>query len=468
MTEDKNALLRRIPAVSGVIEDAGAAALAEEFGRPLFVEAVRAVVDGLREAVLSGDAPTAGALTADAVLSEARSRLAAAATPELRRVVNATGIVLHTGLGRAVLPRAAIDALGELWSCCNVQMDMETGERVRRETAVSDTVRQLTGAEDVLVVNNNAGATMLVLRALARDREVVVSRGELIEIGGSFRLPDIMSESGAIMREVGTTNKTHLRDYEAVADTMKTGLFLKAHKSNYQILGFTKEVGISELAELGRGLGIPVVDDLGCGALIGLERFGLGHEMTVRESLEAGADIALFSTDKLIGGPQGGMIVGRADLLARIRKCPLYRALRVGKMTLTALEATLKLFLDPEKLPARHPTYFMLDRTPDALRQQASAIVNGISKSEGCIAADAMEEPSFLGGGSLPGSSIPSIAVRLTSTKLSADALALALRSHATPVIPHVREDTVLLNMRTVLPDEISTVIAAIEAANER
>jgi L-seryl-tRNA(Ser) seleniumtransferase len=465
MTEDRNALLRLIPAVNAVLEDAGSTALADEFGRPMLVEAVRAVVDTLRETALSGNVPPAEALTVGTVIAEARAILESAATPQLRRVVNATGIILHTGLGRAVLPRAAIDALGELWSCSNVQMDLDTGERIRRETAVSETVRQLTGAEDVLLVNNNAGATMLVLRALAKDREVVVSRGELIEIGGSFRLPDIMRESGAIMREVGATNKTHLRDYEAVADTMKTGLLFKAHKSNYQIVGFTKEVGTAELAELGRGLGIPVVDDLGCGALIGLERFGLGHEMTVRESLEAGADIALFSTDKLIGGPQGGMIVGRADLLGRIRKDPLYRALRVGKMTLTALEATLKLFLDPAKLPERHPTYFMLDRTIDALREQASAVISAIG--EGCT-ADVVDEPSYLGGGSLPGSSIPSIAIRLSSAGLATDALALAMRRHATPVIPHVRESTVLLNMRTVLPDEVNAVIAAIEAAHER
>ncbi len=465
MTEDKNTLLRRIPAVNTVLEDTGADALAAEFGRPMLVEAVRTVVDGLREAALSGAPPSSDDLTVAGVLAGTRSHLENKTVPRLRRIVNATGIVLHTGLGRAVLPRAAIDALGELWSCCNVQMDLDTGERIQREDAVRETVRHLTGAEDVLVVNNNAGATMLVLRALAQDREVVVSRGELIEIGGSFRLPDIMDESGAVMREVGTTNKTHLRDYEAAADTMRTGLLLKAHKSNFRIVGFTKEVGIAELSELGRGLGIPVVDDIGCGALIGLERFGLEHEMTVRESLEAGADIVLFSTDKLIGGPQGGMIVGRADLLARIRKHPLYRALRVGKMTLTALEATLKLFLDPEKLPQRHATYFMLSRTPEDLRAQAATVVAGIGEG---WTADAVDEPAYLGGGSLPGSSIPSIAVRLSSAQLTTDALALALRRHATPVVPHVRDDAVLLNMRTVLPDEVDTVIAAIEAAHER
>lgn len=465
MTGDTNTQVRQIPAVNSILETPEAAEAEMKFGRPLLVDSIRAVIDKLRAAVLSGTATPGDDLSAETILSEAVARLHTDSAPNLRRVVNATGIILHTGLGRAVLPRAAIDALGELWSCCNVQMDIDTGERIQREAAVRDTVRRLTGAEDVLVVNNNAGATMLVLRALAEDREVVVSRGELIEIGGSFRLPDIMRESGAVMREVGATNKTHLRDYEAVADTMQTGLLFKAHKSNYQIIGFTKEVGIGELAELGRGLGIPVVDDLGCGALIGLERFGLGHEMTVRESLEAGADIVLFSTDKLIGGPQGGMIVGRADLVQRIRKHPLYRAMRVGKMTLTALEATLKLFLAPDKLPRCHPTYFMLDRTLEALREQAATIVSAVS---GHCTAEVVDEPSHLGGGSLPGSSIPSIAVRLGAEGLASDSLALALRKNATPVVPHVRDGAVLLNMRTVFPDEVDTVIAAIEAAHAR
>ena len=323
-------------------------------------------------------------------------------------------------------------------------------------------VRQLTGAEDVLVVNNNAGATMLVLRALAAEKEVVVSRGELIEIGGSFRLPDIMRESGAVMREVGSTNKTHVRDYEGAITPMNTALLFKAHKSNYAIVGFTKEVSIGELAAIGQEHGIPVVDDLGCGALVPLETYGLPHEMLVRESLEAGASIVLFSTDKLIGGPQGGMIVGDKALMDRIRSHPMYRALRVGKMTLTALEATLRLFLAPERLAHTHPTYAMLAKSMPDMERLAADLAQRITSLPVAWQAEVAREHSYLGGGSLPASYLPAAAIRLKHPTLGTDALAAALRTSQPSIVPHVADDCVVLNMRTISREEAELVIAAI------
>ncbi|MBT7064983.1 MAG: L-seryl-tRNA(Sec) selenium transferase, partial [Verrucomicrobia bacterium] len=375
-------------------------------------------------------------------------------------VVNATGIVLHTGLGRAVMPPAVAESLASLTGCCNIQMDLETGDRVKREHGIRDLVCELTGAEDALLVNNNAAATLLVLKALAEGKEVVVSRGELIEIGGSFRLPDIMSQSGAKLREVGATNKTHARDY-AAAICSETALLLKVHKSNYEIVGFSKEVSISEIAKLGREHQVPVVDDLGCGALVDLECFGLEHEMTVAESLDAGADLALFSTDKLIGGPQGGLIVGRADLLDRIRKHPLYRAFRVGKMTLAALEATLRIFRAPDLLPQQHPVYTMLAKTLGQIEAQATRVAETIAATHPTWDLSVEKTSARLGGGALPSSELPSFAVQITTPSHSADELALLLRRAEVPVIPRIQKTTLLLDMRTVSNADIEDVVAA-------
>jgi L-seryl-tRNA(Ser) seleniumtransferase len=359
------------------------------------------------------------------------------------------------------MPDAAREALATVTGYCNVQMDLETSKRSRREGNVLELVRELTGAEDACVVNNNAGATMLVLKALAQGQEVVISRGELIEIGGSFRLPDIMSESGATMREIGTTNKTHPRDYDN-AIGKNTGLLFKAHKSNYKMIGFTTEVGIGEIVRIGKKKRIPVVDDLGAGALIGLEQFGLPHESTVQESVKAGADVVLFSTDKLIGGPQGGMIVGKEKLITRIRKHPLYRVLRVCKLTLGALEATLKLFKSPELLAAKHPIYTMLAKTPAELEKSATELAALISQKKPDWNVSVVKTTSYLGGGSLPEESLPSFAVKITSKSCSTDELARRFRTASTPVIPRIAGNAVLLDMRTVLSEDMPDIVNAV------
>lgn len=454
---DKRNVLRSLPAVDAVLKVPAAMALIDQYGRSSVASAIRTATDSIRRTLLAGQETPAAKTD---VIAAAREQLESAMRPRLRRAVNATGIILHTGLGRAYMPDAAREALAELTGYCNIQMDLANGERIQREDCIKDLVRELTGAEDAVLVNNNAGATLLVLKSLAENREVIISRGELIEIGGSFRLPEIMKQSGAILRETGATNKTHLNDYEkAIGEN--TGLMMKAHKSNYCIVGFADEVGIADIAALGKKAGIPVIDDLGCGALIALEAFGLDHEMTVRQSLDAGADLALFSTDKLIGGPQGGLIVGRRDLLKTVRSHPLYRALRVGKMALAALEATLRIFRAPELLAQKHPLYRMLARTPPEMDRQARELAGSIRSLLPDWSVAVEEDLSYLGGGALPGSSMPSVALQVTSGGMSAEDIARKLRSAETPVIPHVRDNAVLINLRTVLPEDSDDILAA-------
>ena len=463
MTSDIHTRLRALPAVDAILKLPTASALMEEYGHSTVVEAVRTVLHAIRENVLSGEDESSHLLGAAAILAVAESALSDRQHPHLKRVVNATGIVLHTGLGRAVMPPVVADALSDVTGCCNIQMDLETGDRIKREHNIRELVCELTGAEDALLVNNNAAATLLVLKALAEDKEVVVSRGELIEIGGSFRLPDIMSQSGAVLREVGATNKTHARDYAAAVGP-NTALLLKVHKSNYEIVGFSQEVNIADIAAIGQKHDIPVVDDLGCGALVGLESFGLQHEMTVAESLQAGADIALFSTDKLIGGPQGGLIVGRSDLLERVRKHPLYRAFRVGKLTLAALEATLRIFRAPDVLPKSHPVYGMLAKPTDTIKAQAERVAGQLTADHPTWTVSVEETASRLGGGALPGSELPSFAVQITPKGISADALALQLRQSQAPVISRIKDAAILLDMRTVREHEVDDVLNACKA----
>ena len=450
----KNCALRGIPQTGRMLEMDAFAELAVQFGRDRAAEALRATVEAWRHAIKASptDLPPP---TPDALLDETRRALSRDEEPNLKPAVNATGILLHTGLGRAPMPSAAREAVLRCMGCCNLQMDMGDGSRIHREHAIRDLVCSLTGAEDVALVNNNAAATLLVLAALVPGREVVVSRGELIEIGGSFRLPDIMAQSGAKLREVGTTNKTHLRDYEQAIGPA-TALLMKVHKSNYGMVGFTKEVGIAEIAAAGHARGIAVADDLGCGAMMPLERFGLPHEMTIAESLAAGADLVLASTDKLIGGPQGGLVVGKAALVAKVRQHPLYRAFRVCKMTAAALEATLRLFKSPDTIAQTHPLYAMLDKPPEAIRAQAEALAARLRPILAPRAVEVVPHEAFLGGGSVPAEPLPSFAVAIASDK--ADDLARALRACRVPVCPRIHDSAVYLDMRTVSEAECDLV----------
>jgi L-seryl-tRNA(Ser) seleniumtransferase len=452
-------LLRSLPSVNRLLDSEELAALRERFPRAALLRAVRESLDDARRSVLAGreTLPADGNAWAARVAALLEGDLGRG----LRRVINATGIVSHTGLGRSVLPEDALAAIEEeARGYCLLQVDRETGGRSKRDQHCERLVCELTGAEAAIVVNNNAAATMLVLSALAEGREVIISRGQLVEIGGAFRIPDVLRRSGATLVEVGCTNKTHLRDYEA-AITESTALIMKVHTSNYRMLGFVSEVPIGELVELGHGRGLPVVDDLGAGALLDLRPFGFPEEPLVQDSVRAGADVITVSADKLIGGPQGGIVLGRDDSIRRIRKHPLARVVRVGKLTLIALEATLRYFLDRRRAFAEHPTTRMLTAPLDELRRRAEAIAAEIGEVPGAtvtVAADASE----VGSGAYPAHQIPTFVVRVAAGSPHPNEAARRLRVRSLSVFARVKDDAVVLDPRTIQAGEEREVAEAI------
>jgi L-seryl-tRNA(Ser) seleniumtransferase len=450
--------LRRLPRVDAVLAHPGAGPLVAESGRELVTACVRETLAALRSVLLSGREI---AVDETIVLARVRGLLEARNAPRLRRAVNATGIILHTGLGRAVLPRAALDALtAEQRGYSLLEVEREGGERSLRETHVADLVKELTGAEAATVVNNNAGATLLALGALAKGREVVASRGELVEIGGSFRIPDVMRESGCTLVEVGTTNRTHLADYEAAIGPA-TALLLRVHASNFRIVGFTHAPTLAELVELGRRRGLPVMDDLGSGALVDLSEFGVRGEPVVRASLEAGADVVTFSGDKLLGGPQAGFLAGRKETVAKIRRHPLFRALRVDKLALTALEATLKLYRDRERVLREVPVLRMIAMPPEEREARGSDLASRLQGIPG-LAVELLDDSSELGGGSAPAQPLPTKVAALRHDALSPGELASRLRLGEPCVFTRVQRDRVLLDVRTLLDGEAAEIAASL------
>src|SRR5215475_6544816 len=392
--------LRRLPSVDEVMHASAAIVAADRFGRPAAVAAVRQALDATRAELRAG---RGNGIAADDVAASALAHLDRDAQPNVRPVFNLTGTVLHTNLGRAVLAEAAIEAaVTAMREAIALEFDLESGRRGERDALVRSLLCELTGAKDATIVNNNAAAVLIVLNTLAKGREAIVSRGELIEIGGAFRMPDIMARAGAKLVEVGTTNRTHRKDYvEALRE--RTGLVLKVHTSNYRIKGFTAEVAARDLAALAHERGVPLVNDLGSGTLVDLARFGLAHEPTVAEAVAEGADLVTFSGDKLLGGPQTGFIVGRRDLIATINKNPMKRALRVDKMRLAALEATLKLYRDPDRLAEKLPTIRLLARSRDELRAAASHLQASIAAAVGeQFAVHTTDCASQIGSGALP------------------------------------------------------------------
>jgi L-seryl-tRNA(Ser) seleniumtransferase len=458
--------LRQIPSLDALLREPAADALVREYGHQAVAAAGRLVLDEVRAEIHRGapDGP-APTLSPAALIDRLKDRLCQKFRPSLGPAINATGIIMHSGLGRAVLSEDAAEALlAVAHGYSTLALDLETGRRTSRDRHVEGILRELTGAEAATVANNNAAATVVVLNTLARGKEVIVSRGQLVEIGGSFRMPDVMKTSGAILHEVGTTNKTHLRDYEeAIGET--TGAILRVHHSNYRIVGFAEEPGIGELVELGRKKGIPVVDDLGSGALIDLKEFGLATEPLVQASIRAGADIACFSGDKLIGGPQSGIIVGRTECIQKIKKNPLARAFRCGKLSLAALEATLKLFLAPEVLRERHPIYRMLGWSPEELGRRAKKVAASLKKSLSAdIRVTVEDSASQVGSGAVPVETIPTKVLAVASPSLSADELAAKLRRLTPPVFARINKDAVLFDFRTIQPDEDAIIEHALKA----
>ena len=463
MPDQKQELLRALPAITDLLKSETAARWLAQHPQPLVAECLRRALAGLRREILNGGAGRGGPppITAGAVLAQAETLLQRATEPRLREAINATGIILHTGLGRAVLPPGVVDSMmGGLKGYCTLAVDRESGGRAERDELVEYILTELTGAEAATVVNNNAAATMLALAALAARKEVIVSRGQLIEIGGSFRLPEVMAQSGARLVEVGATNRTHLQDYQQ-AVTENTAAILRVHPSNYRVVGFTSEVALRDLAELARARNLILLDDLGAGALVDLKPFGLPHEPTVRESIQAGADAVFFSGDKLIGAGQCGVIVGRKALIDKLRKHPLMRAVRVDKTCLMVLERTLQLFRDPARLAREHPTYRMICAPPEALRSRAKELARLISAQAPNAGIAVAESRSFLGSGSLPEEAIPSFVVAVGLPELSASELARRLRLDRACIFGRIENDRVCLDVRTLTDEQVPAVAAA-------
>jgi L-seryl-tRNA(Ser) seleniumtransferase len=428
--------LRDLPSVDRLLADEALAAAP----RPVALEAARAALERARTEIAAGADP--GDVTA-----MARRELERLQTSSLRRVLNATGVIVHTNLGRAPLAPSAVRRLAELGgSYANLELDLESGARGSRQDHVADLLRRLTGAEAALVVNNNAAAVLLSLAALAEGREVVVSRGELVEIGDGFRIPDVLARSGARMVEVGTTNRTRAADYERAIGP-ETALLLRVHPSNYRVVGFTQSVETRELAQIARRAALPLVDDLGSGSLI-----DVGDEPTAAASVAAGADVVCFSGDKLLGGPQAGIVVGRAGLVERLRRHPLQRALRADKLTLVALEETLALYADPERARAEIPVLRMLEEPVEAVHDRAERLAI-------LVGGEVEETVARVGGGALPLAELPSAACAIE------EGLAAALRLGSPPVVGIVRDGRLLLDARTLSADEVDEVARAVLGA---
>jgi L-seryl-tRNA(Ser) seleniumtransferase len=448
--------LRVIPAIEQLRQREAMRALETRYGRAALLEALRAETAALRDRLASG---RIAAVTVDEAIQGiergTEARLRAAMRPSLVRVINATGVILHTNLGRAPLSEAALARVGAVaGGYTNLEYDVEAGGRGRRDVHAEGLVARLTGAEAAVVVNNNAAATLLVLAALANGREVIISRGELVEIGGGFRVPDVMAQSGAVLREVGTTNRTRANDY-AAAISDRTALILRVHPSNFKVIGFTERPALDELVALGRRFNVPVAEDLGSGWLGWPHREDLPEslrdEPIVSESISAGADVVCFSGDKLLGGPQAGIIAGRRDALDRVRRHPLMRALRVDKLTYAALEATLEehaIGRGQEGVPVQR----MLRMTREAIGLRADALAAALNQSG--WTARVIDGMSTVGGGSAPGAELPTRLVELERDGLSADQIEQHLRTLDPPVIARIQDDRVVLDLRTVLPQE--------------
>ncbi len=460
-------LLRRLPAVDQLLEEPGLKALLEEQPRRLVLRAVRETLEGLRKSILEAGPEKAPPPDLDkaSVAALALKRAGELLQPSFRRVVNASGVVIHTNLGRSLMAEDAWTALllaGRYYS--NLEFELSAGRRGSRYSHVEPLLCELTGAEAALVVNNNAAAVLIALETLARDRDVLVSRGELVEIGGAFRIPDVMSRSGARLIEVGTTNKTHLADYrEAV--TENTSMFLKVHQSNFRIVGFTEQVEARQLVELAHSLGLVVMEDLGSGSLIDFSRFGLRREPTVLDSVNAGIDVVTFSGDKLLGGPQAGIIVGRRDLLDRIKKNPLNRALRIDKFTLASLEATLRLYLDEDKALDGIPTLRMITAPYSELRRRAVRLKKKLQSAVGgAVELELADGYSQIGGGALPDQNLPTRLVTLKPLRGSVNRLEEQFRSAFIPVIGRIENERFCLDVRTMADEDFDLVVRALAA----
>ena len=458
---EKNSLLRQLPKVDEVLRRPPVAAL--ELPQTVVTDLVRGRIEELRQRILEGSLTSLP--TVEEVCDEVCAAAAAAAKPSLRPVINATGVTLHTNLGRACLSEKAVAAAAAAARrYSTLDYDLEKGERGSRYSHVEKLLCRITGAQAAMAVNNNAAAVLLILSAVGKGGEVITSRGELVEIGGSFRIPEIMEQCGCSLREVGATNKTHLRDYENAIHE-GTRALLKVHTSNYRILGFSESVPLQDLVALGRKHSLPVIEDLGSGCFFDLERIGIHGEPTVMDSVRAGVDIISFSGDKLLGGPQAGIILGSEEWIARLKTHPLTRAMRVDKMTLAALEATLQSYLDPEKAREEIPTLRMLSIDPARLKLRAELLRERLEK-EG-VPCEVVPEQDQVGGGSVPTQLLPTWAVAVTPRNLTVDGLEERLRTRsATPIIGRIAHERYLLDVRTLWEEDFALIAASVAEAD--
>lgn len=452
--------LKNIPSVHELLESEPLKGLVNKVSHNVVVTEVRSFLDNLREDLRDATSevrlPTASDLAekiADWIVTDQQAKL--------RPVINATGILLHTGLGRSPLSEVAIQEIVRIASgYASVEVDLESGNRSQRVQSVTKLLREATGAEAAAVANNNAGATMLTLAALGSGSEIIVSRGQLVEIGGSYRLPDVMTVSGAILREVGTTNKTRISDYEAAVNE-NTAALMRVHTSNYVINGFTQEATLAELVSLGRERGLPVIDDIGSGALIDFAKYGIQDEPLARESIAAGADVVLFSGDKLLGGPQCGVIAGKKKYVDKITKHPMMRALRVDKITLAALAATLKLYRDEDLAQTHIPLLALLSVSAENLKNRAERLAPQLEATALVKSAEPVAGETFLGGGSVPTQRLDSWCVAIQPAEITVDALATALRTGDVAVFPRIQHDRLWIDLRSVFSKQDSQIVEA-------
>jgi L-seryl-tRNA(Ser) seleniumtransferase len=455
MAEPVTNLLREIPSVDRILKHANCEALLARYNRDYVTQKCREVLERLRAEIRADTSFSPGDIEDEAVIKRLEANIRAESVPGHVRVVNATGTILHTNLGRALLPQVAIDAMTEVAGYpVNLEYDLAAGKRGRREEMIQRLLVELTGAEAATVVNNNAAAVLLGLNTFAQGKEVIVSRGELIEIGGAFRIPEVMAKSGAILKEVGSTNRTHPTDYEnAIHD--KTALLLKVHASNYKVVGFTSEVTLDQLVAIGKKHNIPVMEDLGSGALIDLSKYGLPKEPIVSERIRAGADVVTFSGDKILGGPQAGLMVGSREWIGRINKNHLQRALRCGKLTLAALEATLRLYRQSPDITQAIPTLRAFTRPLDEIREFGEAVLPKLQSTLGDGFRLMLEDStSQIGSGALPTEELPTMVIAVEHPKRSATTIAKTFRDAIPPIIGRINDDRFLLDLRTIFDSQ--------------
>ncbi len=472
--EKRKALLKKLPSVDHILIKANKDRRFYEIPKTVVVAAIRAAVEDLRTIILDSNQDIQeknllDSLTDKKIMGNVKQRVDAAMTPNLLTVVNGTGVVVHTNLGRSLVADVALEHLFEISQhYSNLEFDIGTGKRGSRYSCIEDILCEISGAQSAMVVNNNAAAVLLCLDTIAKDRGVVVSRGELVEIGGSFRIPDVMAKSGGILKEVGATNRTHLHDYENAIEN-NTGLLLKVHTSNYSVVGFTARVLLKELVALGEKYHLPVMEDLGSGTFIDFSKYGMVKEPTVQESIATGVDVVTFSGDKLLGGPQAGIILGKKSILDKIKKNPLTRALRIDKMTLAALEITMRLYRDEQKAVKSIPTLCMLTTPFNIIEKRAQKLKRSLKKLDNpSLNVELLNLSSRAGGGSLPLMDLPSKCIGIKIAGISANLIERSMRNNSPPVIGRIEEDVFIMDLRTIPDDQLSVIKDALQAILER